>query len=111
MSRTGRADARVTFGIVGYRNYKLPLFMSQTINANPNFTTAASSLVDMSDNQTRWQLSVRAQKTIKRMSRGPTLGLVGDVFIPITSAFAAPGAPDVPVLPSKALRVGVVLAF
>jgi hypothetical protein len=51
------------------------------------------------------------QKTIKRTSGGQTIGLAADLFIPITSEVAPPGAPDVPMLPSKALRFGVVLAF
>lgn len=105
------AGAQVTFGVVGHRNYQLPLFMSQALGGDHDLTAPESSLTDMSRSQTRWQVSARVQKTVKRMSGGQTIGLFADVFIPINSEVAGAGAPDAPVLRSRAIRFGVVLGF
>lgn len=102
---------QATFGVVGYRNYKLPLFMSQPLGASQDLTPPVSSFVDMADARTRWLLSAAVRKTIMRMSEGQTIGLGADVFMPITWDAASPGAPDVRALPSKALRFGVVKAY
>ena len=85
--------------------------MSQALGGDHDLTAPESSLTDMSRSQTRWQVSARVQKTVKRMSGGQTIGLFADVFIPINSEVAGAGAPDAPVLRSRAIRFGVVLGF
>jgi hypothetical protein len=105
------AGARLTLGVVGHRNYQLPLFMSETLAGDYDLVAPESSPADLSRNQTRWQLSARVQKTVKRLSGGQTIGLVGDAFIPIGSEAPAVSARDAPKPPSAAVRFGIILGF
>src|SRR6185436_4883664 len=107
----GGTDVQAGVGVVAYRNYKFPLFMSQPFGAADPQLPPVPSLTEMAETRTRWQLSARMQKTIKRTSSGKTIGLAADAILPLTSETASRGAPDVAVLPSKAIRLGVVLAF
>jgi hypothetical protein len=104
-------DAEVTLGVIGYRNYRLPLYPSQPFRANYDLTPPVSSFADMADNRTQWLLSAAVRKTIKRMSEGQTIGIGVDAFVPISWDGAAPGAPDTRALPSKALRLNAVRVF
>jgi hypothetical protein len=102
---------QVTFGAIGSRNNQLPLFMSQTLGSNQDLTMPVSSSANISRTTIQWQLSAAVKKTLKQLPGGQTIGLVGDVFIPIGTEVNGRGTGDVPVLQSKAFRLGLAFGF
>jgi hypothetical protein len=110
VSYTGAGGTLITVGAIGSRNNRLPLFMSQPLGVNQDLTPQVSSSADLSRNTIQWQLTASVKKTLKRMSGGQTIGLVGDVFIPIGSEDSHRN-PEGPVLQSKAIRAGLMFGF
>lgn len=106
----GTQSAQASFGVIAARNYRLPVFMSQPLGSDAILSMPAmSSLSDFLTARTEWQFTARVQKTIARGSRGQTLSLVGDVFLPIGSSDAAPVPHTAP--SSRAVRFGIVTGF
>lgn len=101
----------LTLGVIGSRNNRLPLFMTQPLGSSLDLTVPVSSSADVAQTAIRWQLSAAVRKTLKELPAGQTIELLGDVFMPIGSKRAGASAQDAPVLPSKAVRLGLGLGF
>ena len=99
----GSADTQVSFGVVGQRNTRLPLFMTQPIGGTPQ-AEAPSSLTPMGDTRTQWQLILGAEQTLWRRATGSTLGVLGEAFLPLPSVTPAPRTGDAPAPPKRAFR-------
>ena len=106
----GSADSRASFGLVGQRNTRLPLFMTQPIGGTPQ-AEAISSLTPMGDTRTQWQLNLGAEQTLWRGTTGPTLDLLGDAFLPLPGFARAPRTSDAPSPPRQAVRGGFRVRF
>ena len=99
----GSADTRVSFGVVGQRNTWLPLFMTQPIGGEP-LPEVPSSLTPMGDTRTQWQLILGAEQTLWDRATGPSLGVLGEAFLPLPTLGAAPRANDAPTPTKRAFR-------
>jgi hypothetical protein len=74
-------------------------------------TPPVSSFTDMSRGRTDWLLTLQVEKTFKRTNLGNTLGVVGDVWLPLSRERSLPGGPDAPRLRSRAGRLGLIFDF
>ena len=99
-----------SIGLVGHRNYGLPLYLSQTIGGD-NLTLPLASFTDLSQRDIQWELTVRVGKTLKRTPDGRTISAVADEWIPLNTVSPVPGSTDQPVRPSPAGRAGVAFGF
>lgn len=104
------AGSRVVLGVSGTRNHRLPLFMARTLDGRGDLTAPVGALADLSPRPTLWVVTGSARKVLKRTASGATLGVAGDVFLPLNTT-VTPGVPQATVLPSRAVRLGVVLGF
>jgi len=99
-------------GALGSRNARLPLFVS-TFLANPQVPLPmpdVSSLSDLAQSNYTWQVIAAAKKTLFTSKSGVTVGVAGDVFIPVGSQSSDIVSSN-PVIPSRAVRFGVTLGF
>jgi hypothetical protein len=106
----GSADTRVSFGVVGQRNTWLPLFMTQPIGGEP-LPEVPSSLTPMGDTRTQWQLTLGAEQTLLRRGTGPSLGVLGEAFLPLPSLGAAARTENAPAPAKRAFRGGFRVRF
>jgi hypothetical protein len=96
--------------VVGYRNYRMPPFMSQAIGSDQDLTRPLVSFTDLSQREVQWQISAAVEKTFIRTAGGATIGAVADLFVPLNSVSPARVSPDT-VPPSITIRGGVKLGF
>jgi hypothetical protein len=106
----GGDAAAVSIGIIGSQNARLPQFMSTTLAGTAIPTPDVPSFSDMSRSSTRWQLVASAQKNVFTSKRGVTVGITGDVFVPVGTE-SPDGTPAGPLISSRAVRFGVKLGF
>jgi hypothetical protein len=93
--------------VVGYRNYRMPLFMSQAIGAEHDLTLPLVSFTDLSQREVQWEIVAGVEKTFIRTAGGATIGAVADVFVPLNNKLPA----DTQAPPSITVRGGVKLGF
>jgi len=108
----GGRSASFSVGAVGSRSARLPLFVS-TILANPQTPMPmpdVSSLSDLAQSNYTWQVVAAARKSLFTSTGGVTVGVAGDVFIPVGSQ-SSDIVPQNPVIPSRAVRFGVTFGF
>jgi len=115
------AGAGIGVAVLGSRNYRLPRYMAQPLGTAVDVTPAgAMSYSDLSSSRTEWTVSARVQRTLKTLRGGQTIGIVGDAWLPLNDSLDparigtnSPPYPrtDVPLLPAKAIRVGVTFGF
>ncbi len=99
----------LSLGVVGTRDYRLPLFMSMEVAGAERATPALSALTDMSRGAMTWQVVGSVQRTLYTSSHGATVSAVGDVFLPVGSE--APSGPHNPTVSSRAVRFGLRFGF
>jgi hypothetical protein len=97
--------------VVGYRNYRMPLFMSQAIGSDQDMTLPLVSFTDLSQREVHWEIAAGVEKTFIRTAGGATIGAVADLFVPLNNVSPARVAPDTHVLPSITVRGGVKVGF
>jgi len=104
------AASRISVGLLGYRNGRLPAYMLLPIASQSAVDIApVAALTDVSNSATQWQLSAGVERAIRRPASGLHLDLVGDVFVPLSTTADRDG--PTPSIPSRALRFGVNLGF
>ncbi len=106
----GTDSTRVSVGLVGQRNTRLPLFMTQPLGGTPQ-AEALSSLTPMGDSRTRWQVTLGAEQTLWERATGPDVGLLGDAFLPLPVFGPAPRTTDAPTPAKRAVRGGFRVRF
>lgn len=101
-----RGNNQFTLGVAGQRNHRLPLYFAPPLAMDTDTIPAASGMANMAQTRTSWQVSARARRTLKRLSGGQTVGVVGEAFVPV-------GQNSVPrtVISSRAVRAGLVFGF
>jgi hypothetical protein len=98
-------------GVVGSRNYRVPLFMSQTIGSDRDLTLPLVSFTDLSQREVQWEISAGVEKTLIRIHGGVTIGAVADLFVPLNRISPPRVAPQTHVPASITVRGGVKLGF
>jgi hypothetical protein len=98
-------------GFVGYRSYRVPLFMNQAIGSGQDLTLPLVSFTDLSQAEMQWMLTARIEKTFIRIPGGTTIGGVADVFVPLNRASPSFIVPDTHVPQSITYRGGLKLGF
>jgi hypothetical protein len=94
----------VTFGLVGQRNERMPLYRSVPIGgaigaAPPRLATNATT-----DTRTHWLATIAANKTLFDTQSGGAVGVLGDVFLPLGATKANPASADPPSPLGRAVR-------
>jgi hypothetical protein len=105
-ARVRRGDDRnwVSFGVVGQRNARLPLFMTTLPGELAPGDEPASSWTATGDPRTHWQAVVQAERTLWDGPGSDTLGVLGEAFLPLALKTGPPAAGDAPRAPSRAVR-------
>ena len=109
LSYSSRNGSVASVGLVGHRNYRMPLLLSRTL-AGDDLTLPLSSFADLSQREIQWALTARVGKVLKRTSGRRTISAVADVFVPLNTVSPLPGPADL-VIPSRAVRFGLVFGF
>jgi hypothetical protein len=114
-ARLGYATAggfELTAGMVGNRGYTLPTFMDTTIGGLKRLSPNVSALANLGST-IRWDVTVSGSGTLRRRSDSVTLGIVGDLFVPLTSSTGRSGGPtpSVPTASSSTKRLGLTLGY
>lgn len=101
----------VTFGVVGQRNERLPLYMSVPIGVPIGPAPLLSGANATLDTRTHWLAAIAAEKSLRDIRGGAALGILGEAFLPF-GAFAPKSASINPPSPSgRAVRGGLRVLF
>jgi hypothetical protein len=98
-------------GVIGYRNYRIPPFLSQAIGSGQDLTLPLASFVDFSQQKTQWMFTAGIEKTFITIPGGTTIGGVGDVFLPLNKVAPSLIVPDTKAPASLPVRGGLKLGF
>jgi hypothetical protein len=98
-------------GVIGYRNYRIPPFMTQTIGSGQDLTLPLVSFADLSQPEMQWMLTAGIEKTFFHIPGGTTVGGVGDVFVPLNKIPRSLIVPDTQIPASITVRGGLKLGF
>lgn len=101
----------VTFGVVGQRNERLPLFMSVPIGTAIGPAPPPSSANATLDTRTHWLVTVAAEKTLHNMQSSGALGVVGEAFLPLATFAPKPASVDPPSPSGRAVRGALRVLF
>jgi hypothetical protein len=89
----------VTFGVVGQRNERLPLYMSVPIGTAIGPAPPRSGANATLDTRTHWLATIAAEKTLLGRKSDGTLGVLGEAFLPV-GVFRPKSDTVVPPVPS-----------
>jgi hypothetical protein len=107
----GNAFDHVTFGVVGQRNERLPLFMTVPIGTAIGPAPPPSAANATFDTRTRWLATIAAEKTLHNSRGDGGLGILGEVFLPLGSGSSTPAPDDRPSASGRAVRGGLRVPF
>jgi len=99
------------FGVVGYRNYRIPPFLNQAVGTGQDLTLPLSSFVDFSQQETQWMFTAGVEKTFITIPGGTTIGGVTDMFMPLNKVPPSVILPDTLAPASLTVRGGLKLGF
>lgn len=104
-------DTAAAVGVVAHRNYQAPFYMSRPLANAQELPSGGASFFDPAKSATSWLLTARFDRTLFRARSGLTLGIVGDLFVPVGAQGAPPGAREAPRTSSWAGRLGTRVRF
>lgn len=112
----GKWSRQTTFGVVstgfvGVRNYALPLETAIPLGGDldPNALRAAGPSIFPPVPQ--WSLTAGVDKTLAKRRSGATVGVTGDVLIPINTETISADDPRKSALTSPTVRLGIVFRW
>jgi hypothetical protein len=110
LHRQGNAG-RLSLGVLGTRNYAGPLYGA----LSPEGAFAPGPLSTITPNlaipSTQWHLTAGFERTLFTTKGGATLGIYGDVLLPLQADPAAADPLSVGPISSRAARFGVVIRW
>lgn len=106
----GNRRTSVAVGVVGRRDYRLPLIMSTTFGGGDVPTPALMSLTDMSAANVTWQAIGSVRRELFTTKRGRTIGLVSDAILPFGTQINRV-LPNNPTIAGRGVRFGVTFGF
>jgi hypothetical protein len=89
----GNDRQRLTVGLAVQRNARLPLFLTETLGGEA-LPEPRSSFSAMGDSADRWQATLQYERLLWRSRSGTTVGVGGDVFVPIVPWGGAKDSPE-----------------
>lgn len=107
----GDPFTNVTFGLVGQRNERLPLFMAVPIGTPVGPAPAPWLSNTTSDSRIRWLATIAAQKTLLGKPGGPSLSVLGEAFLPLGTFGSKPAAVDATAPSGRAVRGALRVLF
>lgn len=106
----GRSSA-FSAGVVGVRNYTLPLYSASAIGGRLDPGPVSSSLANFYVPSTQWNLTAAVERTLRTTAGGATVGVAADAFFPLDVAAPTNDKSRIDPLPSQATRVGLALRW
>lgn len=108
MTYADSGGSSVSFGLIGSRVSRLPLFMSTTLGTQEN-VPLPRFFVDAASGVSQWTVAVSGEKVLKRTTDGQTFSVVGDLFVPLKGS---KGDPSQGMRPStKGGRLGLAFEY
>jgi hypothetical protein len=98
-------------GLLGIRNYASPVYTAMPIGGrfDPGPLTTVTPNLSVPD--TQWHLTAGFERTLLTTKRGVTLGLTGDVLLPVSTDPVSGDPRRVDPLSSLAVRFGIVIRW
>ena len=97
---------RLSAGVIGRSRYVMPLAVAQALGSNGNVQNSGGAYFEPVGHAMVWDTQIRVEKTLKKMGT-KEIRAVGEVF----TLFGTPLSSRGSLLTSRAIRVGVVIAF
>lgn len=103
--------SHVTFGVVGQRNERTPLFMSVPIGTAIGPAPPRSNANATPDTRTHWLATIAVDKTLFEGRNGGSLGVLGEAFLPLGTFRTKSRTSDLPSPSGGALRGAMRVRF
>ncbi len=101
----------VSTGLVGVRNYALPLYVGMPLGGDFDPGAQRSSRASSFAPSSQWYLTAGIEKTLATSAEGTSIGVTADVLIPVETNSISVGDPRIGALKSRAARFGIVLRW
>jgi hypothetical protein len=109
--RRDTAAGAFSAGIIGVRNHAAPLYTAMPIGGTFSPGASSTSRANFFVPATQWHLTASVERTLLTMPRGATLGIVGDLLLPINTNPSFDDKLRTDPLPSRAVRVGIAFRW
>lgn len=106
----GRSGA-FSAGVVGVRNYSLPLYSASAIGGRLDPGPTSSSLANFYAPSIQWNLTAAVERTLKTTAGGATIGVAADGFLPLDPPEQTNDKTRTDSPSSRAFRLGSVLRW
>ena len=101
----------ISGGVLGVRNFASPMYTAMPIGGRFQAGPLTTVTPNLSIPDTQWHLTAGFERTLLRTKGGVTLGLTGDVLLPVNTDAATGDPLRVDPLSSLAVRFGFVLRW
>jgi hypothetical protein len=99
----------VSTGIVGVRNYALPLSIAMPLGGDVDPAALRSAGTSAFAPVSQWSLTAAVEKTLVRRANGASVGITADLLIPVATNSVVAGDPRISA--SSTLRFGIVFRW
>jgi hypothetical protein len=110
-ARRATRPGAISAGLLGVRNYAAPLYTATPIGGSFNAGPLTTVTPNLAIPDTQWHLTAGFERTLLTTRRGITLGLTGDVLLPVNTDPVSGEPLRVDPLSSLAVRFGFVLRW
>lgn len=109
--RRQTAFGTLSTGFVGIRNYAMPLSTAMPIGGDVDPRALGNSSSLFVGPATQWSLTAGLEKTLVTFRNGASVGIVGDVAIPVHTSSAAGSDPRTGAISSRTIRAGIIFRW
>jgi hypothetical protein len=98
----------MSLGVVGVRNYALPLYVAMPLGGDVDAGLQRSSSASAFAPSAQWSLTAAIEKTLASSWHGASIGAAADVIVPVETKSTPNGDARVAATKSRAARFGFV---
>ena len=101
----------ISTGLVGVRNYALPLSTAVPLGGDFDSAALGSSHTSVFAPVSQWAVTAAVEKTLATRADGASVGFTADLLIPVKTESIAVGDPRISALTSRTVRFGIVFSW